>query len=168
MKIRIKAQNGVKISSVFGRTYIRSLKSWSAIKKSVILPINVNSEMFNYFIQNFENSLLLDDKDFINTTNDATLVWAINFYEALKQRQDKRKLEASKRIASDAILAAKEAELSDWEDSDDENYVPKNRDNIEEEENEENLKSGTVVNIQLQKIEEEKKEIEENNNPEQK
>ena len=57
--------------------------------------------------------------------DDNSLVWAVNFYEALKRRQDKRKVEAKKRIALDEKLAARDAEESDWEDSDDENYGKK-------------------------------------------
>ena len=52
--------------------------------------------------------------------DDNSLVWAVNFYEALKRRQDKRKVEAKKRIALDEKRAARDAEESDWEDSDDE------------------------------------------------
>ena len=152
MRIRMNLQKDVRVSLFFGRSYITASRSWSIIKKSVILPPNVDSEMFNYFIQNFENSLLLDDNDENkNVKNDATLVWATNFYEALNQRQERRKAEAAKRIASDAIMAAREAELSDWEDSDDENYIPKKIIDIEEEEEEEYI--GKAVNIDIQKIE---------------
>ena len=151
MRMRMSLQKDVRVSLFFGRSYIKASKSWSTIKKSVILPPNVDIEMFNYFIQNFENSLLLDDKDEIkNVKNDATLVWATNFYEALNQRQEKRKSEAAKRIASDAIIAARDAELSDWEDSDDDNYIP--RKIVDGEDEEEFIRK--VVNINIQKIEE--------------
>jgi hypothetical protein len=84
------------------------------IKKSIILPAFVYQEMFDYFIQNFENSLLYNINDneknenekneksgriFLeNSVNDSNLVWAINFFEVLKKRQDLRKIEAGKRI----------------------------------------------------------------------
>ena len=125
MKSRMKAQNGCKVSAIFGRSYFKISKSWPLIKASIALPPLVYSEMFDYFICHFESSLLLDDNNSLDVMSDSSLVWAIDFYDALKQRQDKRKVEAKKRIAIDEKKAARDAELSDWEDSDDENYKGK-------------------------------------------
>jgi hypothetical protein len=125
MKNRMKAQNGSKVSAVFGRSYFKISKSWQLINASIALPPLVYSEMFDYFIRHFESSLLLDDNNSLDVMSDSSLVWAVDFYAALKQRQDKRKVEAKKRIASDEKKAARDAEESDWEDSDDEDY--KNR-----------------------------------------
>ena len=139
MKMRINSQKNAKISGIFGRSYIKTSKSWNAIKSTIVLPPLVYQEMFDYFIQNFENSLVLDENDSENIMNDASLVWAINFYDSLKQRQDKRKKEAQKRMALDDFIAKRDADLSDWEDSDNENYVPKIRhDSDNENENDEN------------------------------
>lgn len=122
----MKAQNGGKVSAIFGRSYFKISKSWHLIKSSIALPPLVYSEMFDYFIRHFESSLLLDDNNSLDVMSDSSLVWAIDFYDALKQRQDKRKTEAKKRIAIDEKKAAREAEESEWEDSDDENFKSKN------------------------------------------
>jgi hypothetical protein len=125
MKSRMKAQNGGKVSAVFGRSYFKISKSWQLIKASIALPPLVYSEMFDYFIRHFESSLLLDDNNSLDVMSDSSLVWAVDFYGALKQRQDKRKVEAKKRIASDEKKAVRDAEESDREDSDDEDYKNK-------------------------------------------
>ena len=125
MKKRISAQNGGKVSTIFGRSYLKISKSWPTIKSTIILPDHIYSEMFDYFISHFESSLVMDINDAHNVMNDDCLVWSINFYETLKQRQEKRKEEAKKRIAIDKKTADRDAEESEWEDSDDENYQPK-------------------------------------------
>lgn len=154
MKTRINSTKGAKISAIFGRSYLRTSKSWSAIKSTIVLPPMVYAEMFDYFLQHFENSLLLDKNDSENVMNDASLVWAINFYEALKLRQDKRKLEAQKRLKGEAVIAARDAELSDWEDSDDENYVAKQRNHDDDDDDEGGKEGGgNVVNVIIEKIE---------------
>ena len=130
MKQRMKAQNGGKISSIFGRSYLKISKRWPLIKATIVLPPLVYPEMFDYFVRYFESSLLLETNEHMDVMDDNSLVWAVNFYEALKQRQDKRKVEAKKRIALDQKLAARDAEESDWEDSDDENYKKKDVDAI--------------------------------------
>lgn len=125
MKKRISAQNGGKVSTIFGRSYLKISKSWPAIKSTIILPEHIYSEMFDYFISHFESSLVMDINDSYNVMNDDSLVWSINFYETLKQRQEKRKEEAKKRIAMDKKTADREAEESEWEDSDSEDYKQK-------------------------------------------
>ena len=151
MKQRINSTKGAKISAIFGRSYFITAKNWSAIKSTIVLPELVYAEMFDYFIQHFENSLVLDKNDSDNIMNDSNLVWAANFYEALKLRQDKRKLEAEKRLKSDARIAARDAELSDWEDSDDENYVKKIREEGDDDDDENN--EGNIVNVVIERIE---------------
>ena len=116
----MKAQNGWKVSSSFGRSYLKISRSWPSIKSTIVLPPLVHTEMFDYFLRHFESSLLLDANEPLDAMDDNSLVWAVNFYEALKRRQDKRKVEAKKRIALDVKRAARDAEESDWEDSDDE------------------------------------------------
>jgi len=109
-KIRLTAQGQNKISVLFGKSYFLISRLWLKIKKSIILPAFIYQEMFDYFIQNFENSLLynMNDKNsekneknsrnlLENSVNDSNLVWAINFFEVLKKRQDLRKIEAEKR-----------------------------------------------------------------------
>ena len=100
--------------------------------------------MFDYFISHFESSLVMDINDSYNVMNDDSLVWSINFYETLKQRQEKRKEEAKKRIAMDKKAADREAEESEWEDSDTEDYKQKQlldgKSVGEETEEDENLK----------------------------
>lgn len=125
MKCRMTAQHGGKVSAIFGRSYFKLSKSWQMIKSSIALPPLVHSEMFDYFIRHFESSLLLDNNDSSDVMSDSSLVWATDFYDALKQRQNKRKEEAKKRIAIDEKIAARDAEESEWEDSDDENYKNK-------------------------------------------
>ena len=130
MKQRMKAQSGGKVSSSFGRSYLKITKSWPSIKATIILPPLVHMEMFDYFLRHFESSLLLDSIEPFDAMDDNSLVWAVNFYEALKRRQDKRKVEAKKRIALDEKIAARDAEESDWEDSDDEKDGKKGEGNL--------------------------------------
>jgi hypothetical protein len=65
--------------------------------------------MFDYFIQNFENSLSYNinynEKNgknngiFLeNSVNDSNVAWEVIFFEVLKKRKDLRKIEAGKRV----------------------------------------------------------------------
>jgi hypothetical protein len=107
------------------------------------LPAFVYQEMFDYFIQNFENSLLynMNDKNgekneknsrnlLENSVNDSNLVWAINFFEVLKKRQDLRKIEAEKRICknndNDSDYDSDDYDNGDDDDDNDENLKLEN------------------------------------------
>jgi hypothetical protein len=153
MKKRISAQNGGKVSTIFGRSYLKISKSWPTIKSTIILPDHIYAEMFDYFISHFESSLVMDINDTNNVMNDDSLVWSTNFYETLKQRQEKRKEEAKKRVAMDKKTADRDAEESEWEDSDDENYKPKH-----------NLDGETVENTESEAVEEKKGNLKEETN----
>jgi hypothetical protein len=131
MKQRAKdgSKSEIKVSSLFGRSYFIISKNWKSIKSSIILPPYVYTEMFEYFLQNFENSLIEDTIDEKNILDDTGLVWAENFAEVLKKRQEIRKVEAVKRLADNS---------NDYYDGNDD-YS----DNEDDVDNNENLKSET-------------------------
>ena len=104
---------GGKRSTLFGRRWFLWSGAWSHIKTSIVPPAAtiVPSDIFHFFLNTFENTLLID-LDGIDLSNDAHLVWAIDFNQVLRQRQLQRKEDAAQRVRNEADAA------DDWSEED--------------------------------------------------
>ena len=66
--------------------------------------------MFHFFLNAFESTLVVDLNN-IDVSNDAHLVWAVDFNQVLRQRQQQRKVDAAQRIRMEAD---KDGDDDDW------------------------------------------------------
>ena len=90
---------GGKVSALFGRSFFLWSGAWSRIKPSIVVPAAsvVPTDMFHFFLNAFESTLVVD-LDSVNISNDAHLVWAVDFNQVLRQRQLQRKEDAAQRV----------------------------------------------------------------------
>ena len=94
---------GGKVSTLFGRRWFLWSDAWSSIKTTIVPPATsvVPSDMFHFFLNAFESTLIVDLES-IDISNDAHLVWAIDFNQVLRQRQQQRKADAAQRVRMEA------------------------------------------------------------------
>ena len=90
---------GGKVSTLFGRRWFLWSGAWSRIKTSIIAPAPsvVPNDIFHFFLNAFERTLIVD-LDSVDISNDAHLVWAVDFNQLLRQRQLQRKEDAAQRV----------------------------------------------------------------------
>ena len=103
---------GGKVSTLFGRRWFLWSGAWSRIKTTIVAPSAsiVPSDMFHFFLNAFESTLVVDLNN-IDVSNDAHLVWAVDFNQVLRQRQQQRKADAAQRIRMEAD---KDGDDDDW------------------------------------------------------
>lgn len=104
--LRTRAQeHGGKVSTLFGRSFFLWSGEWPQIKAGLIAPDVVPHDMFAYFVDVFQRALALDREHLgeVDVTHDARLVWAEDFSDVLRQRQEQRKADAVERINSGSV-----------------------------------------------------------------
>ena len=96
-------EHGGKVSTLFGRSFFLWSGAWPQIKAGLVAPAMVPSDMFAYFLDVFERALALERDDLVgvDVAHDAQLVWAGDFYEVLRRRQEQRKADAAERLNCD-------------------------------------------------------------------
>ena len=95
--------HGGRVSALFGRSFFLWSGVWPQIKAGLVAPAAVPQDMFEYFVDAWERALELgrEDRGGLTASHDAQLVWAGDFYDVLRRRQEQRKADAAARVADD-------------------------------------------------------------------